>query len=156
MTTKVGLQADFIAALKDIISLDYDAVEAYEATINRLENEEHKKILESFKKDHQRHIEELSAFLKKRNDTSPTGASLKSLLTQGKVLLANMIGDKMILRAMRSNEIDTNTAYGRINNDDDIPEEIRDTLRHDLQDEKKHLSWIEKTLDNDKYMEEAT
>ena len=41
----------------------------------------------------------------------PLLGSAKSYLTQGKVILANLIGDLTILRAMRSNEIDTNTAY---------------------------------------------
>lgn len=149
MVTKVGLQADFMTALKDLVSLDYDAVEAYEAAINRVEDEEYKKTLESFKKDHLRHIEELSEFLKNNNETPPTGPSPKSLLTQGKVVLANLVSEKMILRAMRSNEIDTNTAYGRINNYDDIPQELKGTLSRDLQDEKRHLAWLEKVLESE-------
>ena len=67
-------------------------------------------------------------------------------MTQGKVTLANLVSEKMILRAMRSNEIDTNTAYGRINNYEEIPDEIRNSLKRNLQDEKRHLAWLEKTL----------
>ena len=146
MVTKVGLQKDFIKALKDLIELDYDAVEAYEAAINRIENEEYKNSLKKFKGDHERHIQELSEFLKENKETPPTGPSAKSLLTQGKVVLANLMGDTAILRAMRSNEIDTNTAYERINNYEEISEEIRGPLKKGLQDEKRHLAWIETQL----------
>ena len=88
MVTTVGLESDFMKALKNLVSLDYDAVEAYQAAIDRLEDEEYKKALEGFKQDHLKHIKELSAFLKKHNHTPPTGPSSKSLLTQGKVTLA--------------------------------------------------------------------
>lgn len=146
MVTKVGMQEDFTTALKELIELDYDAIEAYEAAINRLKNENYKSVLNEFKRDHQRHIQELSDFLNDKNETFPTGPSSKSILTQGKVVLANLMGDNLILRAMRSNEIDTNTAYGRINNYENIPEELKESLKKGLQDEKRHLAWIEKTL----------
>ena len=148
MVTTVGLELDFMKALKNLVSLDYDAVEAYQAAIDRMEDEEYKKALESFKQDHLRHIEEISEFLRKHNETPPEGPSSKSLLTQGKVVLAKLVSERMILRAMRSNEIDTNTAYGRINNYEEIPDEIRGALKRDLQDEKRHLVWLEKTLES--------
>jgi hypothetical protein len=54
--------------------------------------------------------------MKKHNCEPPTGPSVgKQWLTKGKVVLANLIGDGTILSAMLSNEVDTNTAYERIN-----------------------------------------
>jgi rubrerythrin len=149
MVTTVGLQTDFTSALKGLIELDYDAIEAYGAAINRLENAHYKSTLKEFKDDHQRHINEISKFFEVCNKVPPSGPSLKSVFTQGKVILANLVGDKAILRAMRSNEIDTNTAYGRINNYDNIPGEIKEILKKGLLDEKKHLAWIEETLELD-------
>lgn len=146
MITKVELQGDLVGALKDLVEIDFDAVAAYDLAISRLENEEIKSSLESFKEDHQRHIEEISRFIISQNETPPTGPSAKSFLTPDKVMLEKLIGDNVILRAMRSNEIDTNTVYGRINNYDDIPEEIALVLKKGLQDEKKHLAWIEERL----------
>lgn len=43
MVTLVGMQDDFGTTLKDLVELEYDAVEAYEAAINRLDNKEYKK-----------------------------------------------------------------------------------------------------------------
>lgn len=147
MTTMVGLQTNFMSALKQLIELDYDAIEAYDAAINRLESENYKSVLKGFKADHQRHINEISKFLEDRQEVPPSGPTLKRVLTQGKVVLANLIGDKTILRAMRSNEIDTNTAYGRITNYEDTPSEIQEILKRGLLDEKRHLAWIEQTLE---------
>ncbi|MEB3703017.1 Ferritin-like domain-containing protein [Candidatus Bealeia paramacronuclearis] len=143
----VGLQGDFITALKYLVELDYDAVAAYESAINRLESAPYKATLERFKIDHEGHIQGISEFLRKNDEDAPTGPSVKSIMTQGKVVISNLFGDKAILRAMRSNEIDTNTAYGRINNYERIPDEIKQVLEQGLKDEKKHLAWIEKSLE---------
>ena len=63
MTTLVGTQKDFAIALKELIGLDYDAVEAYKAAIDRIKNEDCKNQLQKFKQDHERHIEELNNIL---------------------------------------------------------------------------------------------
>lgn len=149
MVTTVGLETDFITAIKDLIELDYDAIAAYEAAIERMDNETYKNKLNSFKQDHEKHIEGLSAFLQDKGKDGPTGPSVKSYLTQGKVVLANLIGDRTILIAMRSNEIDTNTAYERINNYEDMPQEIRETLKQGLEDERRHLAWLEEILEEE-------
>ena len=146
MITEKELELDFIKAIKDLIELDYDAISAYEAAIGRLEKEETKNALQDFKKDHEKHVEELSSFVKSKNETPPTGPSLKSVFTKGKVILANLIGDMTILKAMRDNEIDTNHAYERINNCPNIPEEISDFLKQGLEDERRHLAWLEKNI----------
>ena len=147
MTTRVGLEPDFMTAIKNLIELDYDAIAAYDAAIDRLDKEGFRKAFRDFRKDHEKHIEGLSAFLKSKEEVPPTGPSAKSYLTQGKVILANLMGDLTILKAMRTNEIDTTTAYGRINNYEDIPKEIRGILKQGLEDEKRHLAWLEETLE---------
>lgn len=146
MVTKVGLQDDLFAAVVDLIELDYDAVEAYEAAIDRVDNETYRSKLESFKGDHERHIQELTAFLAKHNRQAPKGPSAKQWLTKGKVVLANLVGDETILRAMRSNEIDTNSAYEHMCARDDILDDLQDILRRGFEDEKRHKAWLENTI----------
>ena len=141
----VGMQGDFSSALKDLIELDYDAVEAYEAAINRLDNEDYKKALTEFKQDHERHISELSDLLREHGETPPKGASIgKQWLTKGKVLLGNIIGDDAILAAMKSNEIDTNTAYERMSIHDKIWDNAKDIIKAGLEDERRHKDWLER------------
>lgn len=149
MNENEQFESGFISELKDLVTLDYDAVEAYEAAINRLKNEEYKQMLEKFKKDHERHIEELPNFLIDINETPPSGPSAQSILTQGKVVLGNLFGDKTILRAMKSNEIDTNSAYTKINTYEETPDKLKKILEAGLQDEKRHLEWIEEKLEEE-------
>lgn len=76
MVTLVGMQDDFGGALKDLVDLEYDTVETYEAAINRLESPKYREKFTSFKEDHQRHIKEVSSLLKAHNIDPPTSASI--------------------------------------------------------------------------------
>lgn len=143
MVTAVGTQSKFDKALYELCELDYDAVEAYEAAINRLEKEDYKAHLREFKQDHEQHIREICDLLQKHNLKVPEGPSAKALLTQGKVVLAQLIGDTNILKAMLSNEIDTNTAYERLTMHAEKWEEAEELLTRGLQDERKHKEWLE-------------
>lgn len=143
MVTKVGLQSDFASALKDLIELDFDAVEAYEAAINRLENASYREKLEEFKADHQRHIEDLSNLLREKGIDAPTSPSVKQWLTKGKTILAQLLGDDAILKAMISNEEDTNTAYERICHHDHLWPEAKEIVNNGWDDEKRHKQWLE-------------
>jgi len=142
-------QEDFIEALKDLLSLDYTAVEAYEAAIQRVKNEKYKRKLDEFRADHLNHIKTITNFLKKHGHEVPTGPGLKKIIVQGKVLLANIGGDGAILKAMKSNAIDTSRAYQAINTFEVIPLDFRKDLLDGFEDEKRHLMWIEEELDTD-------
>ena len=146
MVTLVGTQPKFEDALYELCELDYDAVEAYTAAINRLKNEDYKTQLRAFREDHQHHIENIRNFLKERQVDFPEGPSSKSLLTQGKVVLANLFGDKNILETMLSNEMDTNTAYERLNAHPKKPLEAELILSNGLADEKRHKQWLQTVL----------
>lgn len=149
MTTMVGTQKNFIDAVKELIELDYDAIAAYKAAINNLEDSGYKKKLEEFKADHQRHITELSEFLSKNNEEAPTGPdNTKHFLAEGKVKLASLFGDQKILTAMLTNEEDTNTAYERMNSrtSESSDAQIAKIITHGLEDEKKHKKWIQDNI----------
>jgi len=147
MVTFVGTQNNFGDALKELIELDYAAVDAYEAAIERLENREYAEKLTEFKEDHERHIKEISALLQKNNLDVPEKKLIgKQLLTTGKVLIANMVGDNTILHAMKSNEVDTNTAYETMHGRTDKWPDSEDIINRGLQDEKRHKAWLESTV----------
>lgn len=146
MTTLVGTQTSFIDAVYALIELDYDAIEAYEAAINRLENAEYRLQMQQFKADHERHVVELSEALAQIGQKPPTGPDAKQYLTQGKVVLAKIMGDKAILTAMRSNEIDTNTAYERVSMHEHITAEFTAIVQRGFADEKRHKAWLEEKI----------
>jgi bacterioferritin (cytochrome b1) len=146
MTTLVGTQNEFHDALYALCELDYDAAEAYKAAINRLENVQYKHRLTEFLHDHERHIQDISSILKKHQQKTPKGPDMKQYLAQGKVALANLLGDTAILKAMITNEEDTNTAYERVNKYADKWEDAASIVAQGLDDERKHRQWLENTI----------
>lgn len=143
MTTLVGTQSNFADAIKELVELDYDAIEAYKSAIDKITNNDYKEHLQQFKADHERHVQQLNAILRGHGQQTIDGPSNKQWLTKGKVVLANLFGDDSIMQAMRTNEEDTNTAYERINNHADKWQDAVEVLKQGLLDEKKHKKWIE-------------
>lgn len=146
MATLIGNEAAFSDTLKNLIALDFDAVAAYEAAINRLDDPLIKDQLGEFMSDHQRHIQELSAIVRELGELPPTDKDFKAVLTQGKVVIGNLAGDKGILQAMKSNEDDTNQAYEQALKRTDILPRAEGLLKQNLADERRHRSWIEERL----------
>ena len=149
MTTLVGLQTDLHSLVKNLIELDYDAIQAYEAAIARLTREGQRRQLMEFRDDHQRHIEELSRVLRDGGRTPPKGPDLKRLLMEGKVVLAGLVSERAILYALKSIAKDTNVAYERASRSDAVPLQLRELLRASLADERRHRGWLEEQLDGE-------
>lgn len=150
MTTMVGKEHTLIELLQDLITLDYDAIKAYEAAIKRLDNTSYQTKLREFCEEHRRHTTNLAPFLEKLGARVPHEADAKSVLTTGKVVLANMIGDHAIIRAMKTNEDDTNTAYERAVQHKEVTPEVRTVLQSNLEDERRHRQWMIATLNERK------
>jgi uncharacterized protein (TIGR02284 family) len=142
MATTVGNEDEVLDTLNNLIELDYDAVEAYQAAVDKLNDPTSKQAFASFQNDHERHVTELSAVVRQLGGTPPEKADMKAILTQGKVILGSLMGDKSILQAMKSNEDDTNTAYERASARSDLAPETADVLSRGLADERRHREWI--------------
>lgn len=146
MATMVGTQKNLAKLLNALIELDFDAIEAYRAAIDKLENAGDKSQLQSFMADHQRHVTDLQPLVVGLGEKPAEKADVKAVLTKGKVVLAGIAGDHAILMAMKTNEDDTNTAYERACARDDLPADIRSILVRNLSDERRHRAYIEARL----------
>lgn len=145
MVTFVGTQGNFVDALKELIELEFDSLEGYEAALDRLEDTEYKITLGQFRDDHKRHIQELTTLLIHHDIEPPAGHSFgKHWITTGKVVIGKLTGgDKAILAAMKSNEGDTNIAYRRIKERIDVWADAKDIIECGLQDEQRLKTWLE-------------
>lgn len=143
MVTRVGAQTNFTDAMKELLELEYDALEAYKAAINRVKNENYKAKLQEYQSDHEQHITQISNYLLKYSSEIPKGPCGKQWLTKGKVVLGNLLGDKTLIDAMISNEEDTNKAYENLNKREDKWPEIKQFLAEALSDEKRHKAGLE-------------
>lgn len=146
MTTMVGTERGFLNTLGDLMALEQDAIAAYDSAISRIDGAGFKAKLKEFKGDHARHISELDTLIAELGGAPSTGAGLKSVLTQGKVAIGSLFGDKAILKAMKSNEDDTNTAYERAVKHKEIQQPAVAMLERGLADERRHRAWIEEAI----------
>ena len=146
MATLVGTQKDSGALLNSLLELEYDAIAAYEAAIERLEDSSSKKALEGFLADHRRHVQELTPLAQHYTKKVASQADAKQILTAGKVKIAALIGDKAILMAMITNEDDTNTAYERSLKHEGFEPELLTLLQKNLADERRHRDWLKKAV----------
>ncbi|AKT38594.1 PA2169 family four-helix-bundle protein [Chondromyces crocatus] len=146
MATMIGSEATLIELLNDLIELDFDAIEAYKAAISRVDNLNDRAQLASFLEDHQRHVDDLSPFVRELGGEPAKEGDLKQVLTKGKVVLGGLIGDRVVLAAMKTNEDDTNTAYERALKRNDVPMRMRVVFERNLADERRHREWLVKRI----------
>lgn len=142
MATMVGKDKDLVKLLSDLIELDYDAIEAYNAAIERLDDTTDKEQLRRFLDDHERHVSELTVLVRGMGADAPQKGDIKAILTKGRVVIGGLMGDKSILQAMKSNEDDTNLAYERAAARNDLTADLRKVIEKNLGDERRHRAWI--------------
>jgi len=132
--------------LNSLIELDYDAVEAYEAAIARLNDANDKAQLERFLADHRRHIVDLGPLVQELGGTPATNADIRQVLAKGKVVLGGLVSDRAVLEAMKSNEETTTKTYQKATRDPGFSTRIRQVIERNYSDEQRHLAWLEQRV----------
>lgn len=145
MATTVGTESDLVDMLNNLIQLDYDAIDAYDTAIDRLDSAEYKARLREFREDHARHTRDLGDAVAELGGKPAKQGGAKSMMTRGKVMMADLLGDTAILQAMKSNEDDTNTAYERAEQAA-AGTPAATAVQAGLKDERHHRAWIEQAL----------
>ncbi|HEX5753114.1 MAG TPA: ferritin-like domain-containing protein [Archangium sp.] len=133
--------------LNDLIALDYDAVGAYEAAINRIDVESLRMSLRGFQADHERHIQDLSRVVTQLGGTPRTKPDAKGFILKGFTAVTSMMGNEAALQAMRGNELLTNRTY-RAALEMEWSGETRAIIERNYSDEQRHLAFIESALRN--------
>ena len=136
-----------IERLNALIALDYDAVGAYEAAINRIDVESLRMSLRGFQQDHERHIQELSRVVTQLGGTPRQRPDAMGFILKGFTTVTSMMGNEAALQAMRGNETLTNRTY-RMALDEEWSDEARAIIERNFQDEQRHLAFIENALRN--------
>lgn len=145
MVTTVGTENLIEDLVQDLLLLEHDAIAAYESTIARLENPSYKQQISAFRDDHLKHVAELEKMAAMLKISAPKEGDAKQLLTTGKIALAGLMGDGAILKAMKTNEDDTVTAYERASRHADAKPESRRFFENFAADERRHREWMERT-----------
>lgn len=134
--------------LNDLIHLELDAIEAYDAAIGRVAVLDYRRHLLEFKGDHERHVRELSALVTAAGGEPATKADIKRFLTTGKVVIGDLTGDIGVLKAMTSNEKVTNAKYDEALESPLFASSpaVRAVLSRNRDDERRHKAWIDMAL----------
>ncbi|THK42400.1 DUF2383 domain-containing protein [Methylophaga sp. SB9B] len=135
-----------ISKLGDLVALEFNAIETYEAAIERLENLDYRAKMTEFLGEHERHLMQLCDAIIQEGGTPPEGANYKQFLTKGPVVIAGIGGDKAILHAMLLNESLTNKLYESAN-EEIFPGYIQLMLKQALGDVRHHRVWIESAIE---------
>ncbi|MBO0905306.1 ferritin-like domain-containing protein [Jiella sonneratiae] len=145
MTTTVGRETEIGSLVEDLIVLERDAIAAYDSTIERLAGGALGTQVAQFRKDHIQHLDVLNEMAAELGIDAPREGDAKQLLTTGKIALAQLMGDKAILKAMKTNEDKTVKAYERATNHPEAVEKSRAFFARALADEERHREWMERT-----------
>lgn len=147
MKALLCMQREFAEALKQLIEVEYDVIEAYELAINNLSNTAYQAQFIDFSKDHLKYIEKLSQILGEHGRLAPNGSNnLNQQLTKGKTIINTLVGDEVILEAMRMNETDVDAVYERISNRSDIWQDANVVIVRGWTDIKRHRTWFDNVL----------
>lgn len=147
MVTMVGKEGSIEKLVKDLLYLEHDAIAAYDSCIERLDDQTLSAKISEFKQDHLQHVEVLNEMARELGIDAPVEGDMKQMLTTGKVALADLMGDKAVLKAMKTNEDDTVTAYERASGHEDAIPKSKAFVTKAHEDELRHRAWMESTAD---------
>ncbi len=143
MATTVGNESTIDHLVTNLIYLERDALAAYESSIDRLSDSALSQQVQEFRKDHQQHLDVLQEMARETGAEAPAEGDMKQMLTTGKIALADLMGDGAILKAMKTNEDDTVTAYERAAGHSDAQPKSKAFFEKALADERRHREWMD-------------
>lgn len=145
MATTIGHESAITKLVKDLLYLEHDAIAAYDSTVDKLESEAFKAQVADFRNDHLSHVSTLKTMASALGIEAPREGDMKQMLITGKVAIAGLMGDSAILKAMKTTEDDTVTAYDRARQHQDARPESVAFFEIALGDEQRHRTWFEDT-----------
>lgn len=134
-----------VEELSELIRYDFDAIGAYNAAIDDIEDLEVREPLIQFRGDHERHVQDLSEIVRRLGGQPPEKPGIKGVVRKTMTKVAGLGGIELTLKAMRSNEVVLNKTYAH-HLSLDFPDQIKEVIRRNYGDEQRHLAFIEQAL----------
>lgn len=137
---------EMIEKFSDIIKVDIDAAHAYDQAIKHIDLPALRDQLIRFKADHERHINSWVGELRALNAEEPSySPDFKGFMLEGFTALRSLTGIEGALKALRSGEEMTNKRYEQAYSWE-VSAGVRIELQKFVEDEKRHLRFIEQAL----------
>lgn len=134
---------EIVAGLNDLLQLDHDAIGSYEVAMERLEDRDHASQIAGFRLDHERHVRELTELIRSLGGTPKNEPHATGPLKQALQGLGGVAGDKGLLMAFRTNELQVRTKYdGYASKAVKWPAEVKRVIDANALDEERHYRWV--------------
>lgn len=131
--------------LIELVMVDIDAVSLYTTALKNIDDSTIHKTINKFKDDHERHIKDLSSWIRDLKEKPPEKTpDLKGYLLKAFSAIRSITGTSGALAALETAEHITNKAYEEavsckcVN----IPQELKKLLNSNYEDEKRHLNYV--------------
>ncbi|MBZ0155866.1 MAG: PA2169 family four-helix-bundle protein [Alphaproteobacteria bacterium] len=145
---------DIIEKLQDLVQVDIDAVHAYGQAIEKIDIVSVREQVIRFQEDHQRHISDLSAVIRRLGGEPPKfSKDFKGFLLEGFTAVRSITGTEGALKALKSGEDFTNKRYSDARSWS-LPMDILSIIQSNYEDEQRHLHYVEQAI-NDRVWETA-
>jgi ElaB/YqjD/DUF883 family membrane-anchored ribosome-binding protein len=139
--------AEVLDALNDLLQLDHDAIAAYDVAIEKLEDRDHASQIAGFRRDHERHIRELNELVLRLGGTPKNEPHLTGPFKTAMQSLGGLAGDKGLLLAWRTNELQVRTKYDHYASKAMLwPPDVKRVVDGAALDEERHYAWVADVL----------
>lgn len=135
-----------VAELNDLIRLDFDAIGSYSLAIEQVESTTYRETLEGFRRDHERHVRELTELVRAAGGTPAEGPHVSTAdVKLAAQAMGAMGGDRAVILAFKANEGESVAKYGAAA-ERPHSDRVREVLARAARDEEKHYEWAESRL----------
>jgi rubrerythrin len=139
--------AEILEGLNDLLQLDHDAVGSYEIAMEKLEDRDHSGQISGFLRDHERHIRELNELIAELGGSPVNQPHATGPFKQALQSLGALGGDRGILIAFRTNELQARAKYdGYASKANGWPTAIKRVVDRNALDEERHYRWVAEAL----------
>jgi rubrerythrin/uncharacterized protein YjbJ (UPF0337 family) len=139
--------SDIIDGLNDLLQLDHDAIGAYDVAIEKLADRDHANQILGFRRDHERHIQELNELVAALGGEAKNQPHLTGPFKQALQSLGAVGGDRGVLAAFRQNELQVRSKYelyaSKANH---WPQNIKRVIDANALDEERHYRWVAEAM----------
>lgn len=134
---------EVLEGLNDLLQLDHDALGAYEIAIQKLKDRDHADQINGFRRDHERHVRELSELIAELGGTPKNEPHATGPFKQALQSLGAMAGDRGVLMAWRTNELQVRTKYDAYASRAlSWPQNVKRVIDRNALDEERHYRWV--------------
>ncbi|HEX5724906.1 MAG TPA: ferritin-like domain-containing protein [Longimicrobiaceae bacterium] len=138
---------EILDGLNDLLQLDHDALGAYDVAIEKLEDRDHASQIAGFRRDHERHIHELNLLIAELGGTPKNHPHATGPFKQALQGLGGLAGDKGLLMAFRTNELQVRTKYDSYASKANLwPHNAKRMIDQAALDEERHYAWVADVL----------